>query len=288
MKPPEDHFEQDGAELNGGGFTRHFRRRRKHPALSDVIQVAAWDWLIEHASWRPTTVRYKGRSINLARGQLAVSIRDFAKLWGWSKSAGHRWYEKLKKWDMIETVGGTGVMVITICNYDQYQTPKKENGTVAGHHAGPGRDSSGTQNKEEKEDKEGKKELSGRPQTRTRGSELEDNWQPNDASYRIGEQEGYSREEVGWLAQGFVNHSREKRRLHKDPQRAFQNWLRSHIARRDVDARRSSKRPNGSSSHQNVDNRFEAIRKLASRLPREPGRNEQQSEIGEFPDIVGD
>jgi hypothetical protein len=43
------------------------------------------------------------------------------KAWGWPKSTVDRFIDVLKKRDMIETDTGTGILVITICNYDRYQ-----------------------------------------------------------------------------------------------------------------------------------------------------------------------
>lgn len=119
-----------------------FRQKREFSRLE------AWVWLIKEAAWKPRKVDVGGRSIQLDRGQLYHSVRFMAEAWGWSKSAVDRYLTRLKTETMIETAAGTGQLVITICNYNEYQlTPdgqRDSSGTPPGTAAGQQRDSSGT------------------------------------------------------------------------------------------------------------------------------------------------
>lgn len=95
-----------------------------HPLLANdqpYSRREAWLWLVSEAAWKPRTVGRAGAVIELERGQLAHSIRFMAEAWGWSKSSVDRFLTRLKTGTMIETDAGTGVVVITICNYDAYQ-----------------------------------------------------------------------------------------------------------------------------------------------------------------------
>lgn len=134
-----------------GGHVRLFRRVYDNPIFADKVEASVFIWMFGVAAWRPVQVRYKDRIIDLKRGQLAISIRDLARDWGWSKTKAHRFICKLITGTMIETCNGTGVLVVTICNYDEYQPAA---GQSPGRPSGQDRDRTGTQNKEGKELKE--------------------------------------------------------------------------------------------------------------------------------------
>jgi hypothetical protein len=94
----------------------------------------AWVWLIEQASWKTTTARIKGDKVELQRGQMTFSVRFLADKWHWSKSRVDRFLKRLTAETMISTCSkigtsaghqaGQGQSIITICNYDKYQTPE--------------------------------------------------------------------------------------------------------------------------------------------------------------------
>lgn len=96
----------------------------------------AWAWLIANAAWRPTKVRVKGSSVDLQRGELCFAQRFLAEKWGWSKSKTDRFIAVLRAEGMISTrskIGATaghqagqGQSIITVCNYDAFQTNNKQ------------------------------------------------------------------------------------------------------------------------------------------------------------------
>lgn len=107
----------------------------------------AFVWLIMEASWKPRTKRVGNVTVNLERGQLAASVRFMADAWKWEKSTVDRFLKRLEKRDMIGTDSGTGVNVITVCKYEEYQGGEKRSGTAKKAEAGQQRDSSGTNEK---------------------------------------------------------------------------------------------------------------------------------------------
>lgn len=131
--------------MSGGTFAVS-RRIWTHPefAPSEFSEREAFLWLISEASWKDRTVRAGRVVIDLRRGQLCASLRFMAEAWGWSKSRVDRFLKRLEKRDMIGTVGGTVQLVITICNYDEYQGDGGFRGTRAGQRAGHERDRGGT------------------------------------------------------------------------------------------------------------------------------------------------
>ena len=81
----------------------------------------AFVWLIMEASWKAREKRFGNVVVSLDRGQLACSIRFMAEAWKWHRASVDRFLIRLKKRDMIETDVETGISVITICKYNEYQ-----------------------------------------------------------------------------------------------------------------------------------------------------------------------
>lgn len=118
------------------GFIVMHRSALDHPLLQDADRFRAWFWLIANAAWKPTRVRIKGQMADLERGELSFSQRFLAEKWGWSKSRVDRFIGELRDEGMIATrskIGaeggattdhkaGQGQSIITICNYDKYQS----------------------------------------------------------------------------------------------------------------------------------------------------------------------
>jgi hypothetical protein len=134
---------------DGGGAINITRSLMSHPAFKpeDLTEREAWIWLLMQARYKPEERRLDRFTASLERGQLMASVRYLAECWGpksWSKSRVARFLDMLKKRDMVDIKSGTGVSIITICKYDDFQNTPNHNGTVAGHEAGRLRDSSGT------------------------------------------------------------------------------------------------------------------------------------------------
>jgi hypothetical protein len=104
------------------GYVRIHRTLIGHPAFRNDAEAMAFAWLVAKAAWRSTRVRYKARGICLERGQLAISVRDFADAMDRDKAWIERLLKRLRAETMIETVTEAGITVLTICKYDQYQS----------------------------------------------------------------------------------------------------------------------------------------------------------------------
>jgi DNA-binding transcriptional regulator YhcF (GntR family) len=146
-----------------GGYVRIYRRLYDNPVFKGPWEAAAFAFLISKAAWRPIKVRYKGREVTLQRGQLVMSVRDFARHMNRDRNWASRFLQLITNRDMIETVTETGITVITICKYEEYQENRIRAETVVELHPRQSRDSTETQNKEEKEWKEGKERKKGSP-----------------------------------------------------------------------------------------------------------------------------
>lgn len=115
--------------MSDGGFFLMHRGWRENPVFKGEFSRAdAWVWLIENTCWKPTRFDIKGKSVTLQRGQICASRERLATVWGWSPSAVERYLTRLKTEQMIERETGQGKSVITICNYDKYQSKSDETG----------------------------------------------------------------------------------------------------------------------------------------------------------------
>ena len=92
----------------------------------------AWEWLIAEAYWREGRTRAGKFVISIQRGQLCASVRYMASCWQWEKSKAERFLKRLKIETMIETRTETGINVITICNYEKYQSFNADSETASG------------------------------------------------------------------------------------------------------------------------------------------------------------
>lgn len=134
--------------MSDTGYIRLYRSLLGHPAFRNDGEAMVFAWMVLRASWRPSRVRYKGRPIELDRGQLAMSVRDLAEHHDRPKGWIERLLKRLRDETMCETHSETGVLVITICNYNEYQAEIETSETVGETPTGQTQDSGRTQNKE--------------------------------------------------------------------------------------------------------------------------------------------
>src|SRR3546814_15675068 len=98
----------------------------EHPVCANEAHTEreAWLALIEEAAYEERSYRIGKHVVKAERGQLVGSVRLFAERWKWSKSRVGRFLKRLEIEAMIGTQGGTDYSVITICNYEVYQSPQ--------------------------------------------------------------------------------------------------------------------------------------------------------------------
>lgn len=133
-----------------------------HPIFAGKPErVAAWAWIIAKAAWKDTRQDANGKIVTVQRGQLLTSYRQMSKATGVSVKALRILIERLQDGNAVGIETGTGRLMITIRNYEKYQsadTPKGTGRAQEGH-------SEGTQKKQDnkittKEEEEPKGSLS--------------------------------------------------------------------------------------------------------------------------------
>jgi hypothetical protein len=111
------------------GFIAIVRGILDHPlvgARKPYSALEAWLWFLLEAVWKTQRIgfqagRYIG-TLELERGQLSYSLRFIARKLGWSVKRVRAFLDRLEADGMITTQTGTGQTLITICNYNTYQT----------------------------------------------------------------------------------------------------------------------------------------------------------------------
>lgn len=118
------HDDAGKAEKRGTGGTVNISRclwDDEAFAKDPFSEREAWIWLIAEASWKPRKKRVGDYIVSLERGQLAHSTRFLASAWRWTHSKTRRFLDRIEKLDLIRRKTDTGVSVISICKYNDYQ-----------------------------------------------------------------------------------------------------------------------------------------------------------------------
>jgi hypothetical protein len=124
--------------MNQRGFILIARGLLKHPRFKPsgpFTAAEAWLWMIEEAAFKSRTVPVKNgtrhETLQLERGQLSHSIRYLAQAWSWSDKRVQRFLAALVSDQSVTTQTTTLQTVITLCNWDKYQSPFAEATTQA-------------------------------------------------------------------------------------------------------------------------------------------------------------
>jgi hypothetical protein len=110
------------------GWFKLQRGFEKHVAFKaePFCERMAWVWLISHAAYGTTIHQDIKSTIVLERGELAISLRNCASVWGWSKSKVERYLKALSAHGMLEdtgkSIGGRSKRIILISQYSKYQS----------------------------------------------------------------------------------------------------------------------------------------------------------------------
>lgn len=211
-----------------------------HELFADqpLTEREAWIWLIMEASWKPRKKRVGDYIADLARGQLAASVRFMAGAWRWTPAKVQRFTKRLQSLEMISVKTDTGVSVITICNYDEYQVQGKAADT------GPIQDRYRSDTNEKKDEIRDKKVLGAdAPAKRlSRGSRLDADWRLPKAWGEWAVTEGMSETTVRRQADRFRDYwigKAGKDGAKLDWEATWRNWVRKHLDESRSGARQS-------------------------------------------------
>lgn len=104
------------------GYINLYRDIENHWIWLNPRHFQWWCQLLFMAAWEPKTVAFGRETVNLKRGQLATTIRTLMRKWGAHSQAALSFLSVLEKDKMIEHESDSKKTIITICNYDLYQS----------------------------------------------------------------------------------------------------------------------------------------------------------------------
>lgn len=108
--------------MSDDGWVKAWRSRWTHPAFRNLRDAAIWSFLVDNAVWRDTDTRFEERRVQLSRGQIIVSERFLAKGFCCDRQVIRRVLEILESDQMITREKPSGATIISICNYDRFQS----------------------------------------------------------------------------------------------------------------------------------------------------------------------
>lgn len=146
------------------------RGMTQHPIFHKRPDRAfVWIWLLETAAYKDTRQDAGGRPVEVKRGQVLTSLRQISNATGVGIKAIRILLDLLREEHAIDTDTGTGRLLVTICNYEKYQSVGGAEGTASGTaraHAGHTKETREQDNQKEEAKASSKK----------RGSRLPANW----------------------------------------------------------------------------------------------------------------
>ncbi len=104
------------------------RRLLDHPLWKSepFTKGQAWVDLIGNANYADSYFYKKTIRIDVKRGQSASSIETLKERWGWSRGKASRFLNLLETEGMIVQQRGNQTTLITICNYEVYQSSQAD------------------------------------------------------------------------------------------------------------------------------------------------------------------
>jgi len=97
----------------------------------------AWSYLYSQANYKPGVTNFRNQYIPVERGQFITSKLKLEKIFGWSERRINSFLTSLETREMCTIRVTKRFIMITICNYEKYQSNQDENeGTDVGTDVG--------------------------------------------------------------------------------------------------------------------------------------------------------
>lgn len=94
--------------------------------LEPFTKAQAWIDIFLHANHEDGSFQIRGNIVQIKRGQLGWSELTMAKRWTWSRDKVRRFLKYLETRQQIEQQKSPLTTLITVINYEQYQSEKQE------------------------------------------------------------------------------------------------------------------------------------------------------------------
>ncbi len=112
--------------LMNNGYIKLWRKIKDNPYCRDPDYLAVWVWCLVRATHRPISTLFQGERLTLKPGQFITSRRSLSEISGVQESKIERILKRLKSEQQIEQQKSNRSRLITILNWDQYQSSEQQ------------------------------------------------------------------------------------------------------------------------------------------------------------------
>ena len=118
--------------MNGdNGWIKIHRDIWNNPWMYKPNVLTVWVYILCHVNYQPTDVIFEGKRVTLQPGKGLFKFTEVAELLRISVTTLHRITEVLKNENQIEKQSSPRNTVVTVVNWQKYQTIEKQNGKQA-------------------------------------------------------------------------------------------------------------------------------------------------------------
>ena len=108
------------------GWIKLWRKAVEGDLAENPILWALWNWLLYTATWKATSIIWKGARRDIPAGTVVLGISEIAERWECSQSTVKKWLTYLQSSDRISLETCSRGTLVTILNWDAYQSPYAE------------------------------------------------------------------------------------------------------------------------------------------------------------------
>jgi hypothetical protein len=117
------------------GYFLLWRKLWEHPFWRErrkFSKAEAWIDIIKEARWKDgdAKVLIGNKVMTCCRGQTLKSLTTWAHRWGWSEPSVRRFLKLCEEQNMIRRESDGKMTRITVCNYGEYQDPRRQNDAI--------------------------------------------------------------------------------------------------------------------------------------------------------------
>lgn len=216
------------------GWIKVHRALLKHPTFRGRADwMGAFIWMLMRARWKDSTYSLGGKTVDLKRGQLVISLGSMEAEWGMTKKKIRGFMARLEMDTVVVTAKGTAGTIVTICNYDEYQGEDESEGTPEGTGEGTPRAHRG-HTTEEREERKKDSEGADAPSKQRKAGRLPSNWQLPNSWGQWAVSQGLSAEKVRLEAEKFRDYwiaKSGKDATKTNWEATWRNWIRNVLER---------------------------------------------------------
>lgn len=104
------------------GWIKLWRRASEGDLADNVYLWGLWNWLLHSATWKQTSVIWQGKRRDIPAGSVVFGITELAEKWECSKSTISKWLRYLELSERIAIDTCPRGTLVTILNWDVYQS----------------------------------------------------------------------------------------------------------------------------------------------------------------------